>query len=72
MDQNRPILSDRARKEDFPVKFQIRRSQYEEFAIYLFTKVTTGLRLVLKLMLVFDWLGVPVSKNFETPAKRRL
>ena len=62
MDQNRPILSDRARKEDFPVKFQIRRSQYEEFAIYLFTKVTTGLRLVFKLMLVFDWPKVPTSQ----------
>ena len=62
MDQNQPILSDRARKEDFPVKFQIRRSQYEEFAIYLFTKVTNGLRLVFKVMLVFDWLQVPTGQ----------
>ena len=70
MDQNRPILSDRARKEDFPVKFQIRRSQYEEFAIYLFTKVTNGLRLVFKLILVFDWPKVPTSQQyFENPAK---
>ena len=70
MDQNRPILSDRAKKEDFPVKFQIRRSQYEEFAIYLFTKVTNGLRLVFKLILVSDWPKVPSSQyHFENPAK---
>ena len=46
IDKNRPMLSDRAGKDDFPVKFQIRRSQYEEFAIYLFTKVTHGIRRV--------------------------
>ena len=43
IEQNRPTLSGKVANEDFPVKFQIRRSQYEEFSIFLFTKITSGI-----------------------------